>query len=368
MKTVKVTLREKPISKGRKSLYLDFYPPVTNPETGKSTRRDFLGLYILEKPKTAIEKNQNKETLILAQSICARRQIEIYNGTYGFSSNTKRKKDFLEYYEKLMGKRYQSEGNYGNWKSALKHLRAYLPDSITMGEIDKTFVLGFKDYLEYSDLKQNSKISYFRKLGAALKQAVFDGYLKENPMKQVKGFKEAETKREFLTLEEIKLLINTDCDLPLYKRAFIFSAFTGLRFSDIKALTWGDVQESEGNHFIRFQQKKTKGHQTLPLPDIALKQLGERKDHNTPLFKGMSYSAWMNAKIKLWVVKAGINKHITFHCARHSFATLQLTLGTDIYTVSKLLGHKEIRTTQIYANIVDEKKSDAIDKLNNLDL
>ncbi len=370
MTTVKVTLREKKISGSRKSLYLDFYPAVANPENGKKTRREFLGLYIFENARSPLDRQHNKSTKSLAESIRARRQIELQNGTYGFNTQAKKGIDFLAYFKKLADKRYKSDGNYGNWLSAYKHLQTYRPQGVTIGDLDRQFLEGFRDFLSGNNkLKQNSVVSYYSKLTAACKQAVKDGILGENPAKYVDAPKAAETKREFLTLDEIKLLIDTECEMPLYKDAFLFSAFTGLRFSDIKALKWADFEgnEAEG-YFIRFTQKKTKGVETLPIPQPAVKIIGAPQAPEAPIFRGLKYSAWHNQKIKQWIKAAGIKKHITFHSARHSFATLQLTLGTDIYTVSKLLGHKELKTTQIYAKIIDQKKNEAINKLNELNL
>ena len=120
-------------------------------------------------------------------------------------------------------------------------------------------------------------------------------------------------------------------------------------------------------YYIRFTQKKTKGVETLPISEQARKLLGEEESQDTLIFKGLHYSAWSNLKLQQWMMKAGITKTITFHCARHTYATLQLTLGTDIYTVSKLLGHKELRTTQIYDKVIDDKKREAANKI-NLDL
>lgn len=120
-------------------------------------------------------------------------------------------------------------------------------------------------------------------------------------------------------------------------------------------------------YYIRFRQKKTKGAETLPISEQAFGLLGERQGQDERVFIGLKYSAWHNLKLQQWVMRAGISKTITFHCARHTYATLQLTAGTDIYTVSKLLGHRELKTTQVYAKIIDEKKKEAANKI-KLDL
>ena len=137
-----------------------------------------------------------------------------------------------------------------------------------------------------------------------------------------------------------------------------------MRWSDVQKMTWAEVQFSnEIGHYIRFRQKKTKGAETQPISEQAFELLGERTIPDERVFVGLKYSAWHNLKLQQWVMKAGISKTITFHCARHTYATLQLTLGTDIYTVSKLLGHKDLKTTQIYAKIIDERKKEAANKI-----
>ena len=139
-----------------------------------------------------------------------------------------------------------------------------------------------------------------------------------------------------------------------------------MRWSDINKLTWSEVQEFEGGTRIIFRQKKTKGFEYLDISDQAVKYLGERRKADDKVFHRLKYSAWHNLALREWCLKADIKKHITFHCGRHTFAVLQLTLGTEIYTVSKLLGHRELKTTQVYAQILDEKKREAVNKIPEL--
>ncbi len=370
MSKAKVSLREKKISKGRKSLYLDFYPAIINPKTGKATRREFLRMYIFEKPKNPIDKQHNKETKSLAESIRSKRQLEIQFDEHGFKPKGNLEGDFLKYFRKLTNNRYESQGNYGNWLSTLKQLESYKKNGATFGDVDKDFVEGFKQHLlSNNDIKQNTRVSYYRKFLHSLKSAIKDGHLDNNPAKSVDSLKEESTSREYLTLEELKVLAKTDCKVEIFKSAFLFSALTGLRFSDIQALTWSDLQgNNKDGYFIRFKQKKTGQHETLMIPKSARKLMGERNDNDAPIFKNLIYSAWYNTKLQDWVDDAKINKKITFHCARHSFATLQLTMGTDIYTVSKLLGHKDLKTTEIYGKIIDQKKHDAMNKMDDFEL
>jgi integrase len=359
---MKVTLRKRNQG-GKTSLYLDYY------NDGKR-KTEYLKLYLTPKPKTPIEKDTNAKTLQLAETICAQRQIEIQNGVYGFRDAEKMKASFVTYVRLLTEKRKGSEGNYGNWDSMLKKLEDFVPLGISFNQVDRKFVEGFKEHLDKSktksnvELSQNSKYSYFNKFRAALKQAVKDGILPTNPAEGITGFKQGEPEREFLTIEELQAVAKEECDIPQLKTAFLFSCLTGLRWSDINKMVWSEIQHSnEMGYYIRFRQKKTKGAETQPISEQAFGLLAEREEPEERVFKGLKYSAWHNQKLQLWVMRAGITKTITFHCARHTYATLQLTMGTDIYTVSKLLGHRELKTTQIYAKVIDKKKQEAANKI-----
>ncbi len=360
---MKVALRQRD-KNGKTSLYLDYY------QKGKR-KLEYLGMYLKPKPRTPEERELNNKTLKLAESIRAKRQIEIQNGTYGFADLEKMNSNFITYFEILADKRQESDGNYGNWLSALKHLRNFPRANVKFSEIDKKWLEDFKEYLVHEArtsgqraLSQNSCVSYFNKVRAALKQAVKDGIIMRNPTEDVESIKEAETKREFLTYEELQAAAKAMCENQTLKRAFLFSALTGLRFSDIEKLTWEEVQHSnETGYFLRFKQKKTKGQETLPIPDDVEALIGERKSNEEKVFLGLVYSDYNNHLIKEWMLRAGVDRHITFHCARHTFATLQLTLGTDIYTVSKMLGHKELKTTEVYAKVIDLKKKEAANRI-----
>ena len=213
-------------------------------------------------------------------------------------------------------------------------------------------------------LSQNSVVSYFNKLKATLKQAYKDGYLLTDLNARISPVKQAETERAYLTLEELQMLVNTDCPMPILKQAALFSALTGLRFSDIAKMVWSEIKHTETDgYFLQFQQQKTKGFEILPISEQAFNLLGDRGEASKKVFDGLQYSAWTNANLVKWVANAGIKKDITFHSFRHTYATLQMSFGTDIYTVSKMLGHNNIKTTQIYAKIVDKSKREAADKI-----
>jgi len=360
---MKVTLRKR-LKNGKISLYLDFY--------NKGKRKlEYLRLYLNLNPTTRTERELNKKTEQLAASICAQRQIEIQNGFYGFQDLEKLKGSFMAYLIILTEKKNTSSGNYGIWSSMMKHLNSYVLGDISFQYVDSKFVEDFKEYLDKDakkkngqPLSQNSKYSYFGKFTAALKQAVKDGILITNPADGISHFKQGEPQREFLTLDELRAVAKEECELPILKNAFLFSALTGVRWVDIENMIWSEIQHSkEMGYYIRYRQKKTKGAETLPISEQAFNLLGKRRDLNEIIFKGLNYSGWSNLKLQQWVMKAGISKTITFHCARHTYATLLITMGEDIYTVSKMLGHKELKTTAIYAKIIDAKKKEAANRI-----
>lgn len=381
-----VKLREKELANGNKSLYLDIY------RDGKRVR-EFLKLYLI-KATTPIQKEQNKQTLLMAQSIKAKRQIEIQNGEYGFTSQFKINTPFLDYYRKMCEDRYgnvESRGNWGNWHSCLQHLQRYCDDKTTFKDITPEWIEGFKHFLdkvekdaykrrnqilaEAKPLSQNSKVSYFNKLRACINQAFDDRIIPINPLRGIEGFKQEETERVYLTMDEITKLEETECRYPILKRAFLFSCLTGLRKSDIERLKWSDVGrfknyndkgELEDLTRITFKQKKTGGQEYMDINPQAEQFLGERGDNTDRVFSGFHYSAQLLLELRRWCMDAGITKDVTFHSSRHTFAVMMITLGADIYTVSKLLGHKEISTTQIYAKVIDKKKQDAVNLIPNL--
>lgn len=397
---IKVTLRQKPISKGRSSLYLDFYPAVLNFETGELTRREFLKMYVHEPikykkrtlPNGTVKQipvysenpiqNQNidqdnSSVLAIAEQIRLKRENhlnkpEIYTE---FEKERLRiqeagKQNFVEYFRKLAKKRKSS--NHENWGSALNYLEKFTKGTLLFADLNETVFEDFKEYLltttenkRKTILSKNSAVSYFNKVKAALRQAYKDGILQTDLNAIIQPIKEEETRREFLSIEELNELVKKPCNEPLLKRAALFSALTGLRFSDIQKLTWGEVQEVSGQgYFLNFQQQKTDGIENHPISQQAYNLLGERYEPNSKVFEGLKYSAYQNKHLAQWIGSAGITKNITFHCFRHTYATLQIFYGTDIYTVSKMLGHKDLKTTQVYAKIANKLKQEAANKIN----
>lgn len=367
-----VRLRQKALADGNISLYLDIY-------INGRREYEFLKMYLVPE-KNKEDRDRNKETMRLAEAIKALRIVDIQKGRYGFN-NKSREVLFYDYYMKMCENRLveESKGNWGNWRSCMKHLLAYDKHlkSRTFAEIDKDWVLGFRDYLENKakawgndererkiyDLSRNSCVSYFNKLKCCLNQAYDDGIIVDNPIRGVEGFKPKEGTRMYLTIDEVRKLAQTPCEFKSIKRAFLFSCLTGLRRSDIEKLTWGEVFSQGDYTRIIFSQKKTGGLEYLDLTPEAAELMGKRGKPNEHMFTNLLSPSSTNHYIQQWCTRAGIDKDISFHCGRHTFATMMLDIGTDIYTVSKLLGHRELNTTQIYAKVIDKNKQAAVSKI-----
>lgn len=371
-----IRLRKRTTQSGNTSLYLDIYL------NGERTY-EYLKLYLIPE-RTRADKEKNRETLKLAEAIKSKRIVELRNGEYGFKDDFASDTLFFDYYKMMCEKRLgaESRGNWGNWYSCLHHLRIYEKrEKITFAEITPEWVQGFKDYLENRaiawahdkrhrekeyPLSRNSKVSYFNKLRACLNQAFDDRIIARNPIRGIEGFKAEEGTRMYLTTEELKKLVNTPCDYESVRRAFLFSCLTGLRRSDILKLKWSDVFQQGDFTRIIFKQKKTKGQEYLDITEQAAELMGERGKAEDFVFDDIFTPDCTNKTIQNWVLRAGIDKKITFHCGRHTFAVMMLDLGTDIYTVSKLLGHRELSTTQIYAKVLDKNKQAAVQRIPNI--
>lgn len=366
-----VRLRGRKMSTGRTSLYLDIYVE------GQRTY-EYLHLYLVPE-KTREDKRKNAETMRLAEAVRGKRLVDVRNGVYGFRERDKSETLFYDYYRKMVDERVltESTSNAGNWRSALKHIEKYDPKvkQRRWRDITQDWVEGFRDYLQTEAyawsadwrkrqkdhmLSPNSRCSYFRKLKACCKQAVKDGYILRDPSVNVEGISEREGTRMYLTLDEVRKLAATDCRYQSVKRAFLFSCLTGIRRSDIVRLVWGQVFQQDGFSRIIFKQKKTQGQEYLDLAPEAAKLMGKRGKATDRVFDDIHSPTVTNLVIRQWCMAAGIQKDITFHCGRHTFATMMLDLGTDIYTVSKLLGHRELSTTQIYAKVMDKNKQEAV--------
>lgn len=357
----RVKLRHKPISNGQESHYLDIYPPIAHPITGELKRKYFLHLHTYLNPKNNVEKLHNIETLKLVEYRKAERLIDIQNKNYDFLIK-KRISDFTEFFQAEANKRPDSY----NWQMAVRYFQNFCGKNLHFIDLDYSTCEQFKNFLLSNPsvgryerkISLNTASSYFDKFRNTIKSAFINKYLLTDLSTVVKGIKLEETHRCFLFLNELQSMADAKCESQLVKKAGLFSALTGFRFSDIKNLVWGDIQGSNGNFYILYKQSKTGNAEYYPISDKTLEILGLPKDNNEKVFEGIKYDDVVKF-LKPWLKNAGINKYFTFHGFRHTFATLQLASGTSIYTISKLLGHRNLKTTEIYTKIIDSVAREA---------
>jgi len=365
--------QRKQTGKAQISLYLEIYKGTVKAPDGKiKVLRDYkyLNLYLIDKPVTPLDRQHNKETLQLANDIKSKTELEIKNGLYGFSSVTKDKVNFIEFFKAEAEKKTTQI-----WMATVTQLISFAGKNVSFAQVTPAFCQEFKDYLEAlvkagnnADKKQkalsaNSANIYYSTFKTCLKSARDRNIIKFNPCSDIKPPKQKPVKKEYLTIDEVRKLVKADCKDETVKRAFLFSVLTGLRWSDIQKLTWSEVVKTGNGYQLVFNQKKTGGLEYMPLSEQARNMLGTAGKSDQTVFENLVYSYHISTMIEIWMAKAGIYKKITFHNARHSFAVMQLDLGTDIYTVSQLLGHSTLKSTQAYAKIVDEKKRQAANRI-----
>jgi len=372
-----INLRQKDIANDKCSLYLDYFPPIISPKNGKETRREFLKLQIYKSPKTTKEKEHNKTTIEFAELIRAKRLVQIKNREFGFKENVELNKNFVAYYQAIVTE-YLSKGsksNYGSWKASLIYVQKFFGPKINSKSLTIDLIKKYRHFLlttnrtksKTATLSINTAATYYKQFIYVLKRAYKDHIISENLALHTDYIKEEVTFREYLTEEELKQLWNTNIEIPQVKRAAIFSSLTGLRYIDIKNLTWEMIftDKHQGN-YIKLKEQKEGNIQNQPIPTQAFEILKLEGTTCGKVFEGFKYYKVAKTVTK-WVSDAKINKKISFHNFRHSYATLQLANGTDIYVVSKLLGHKNVSTTQLYTKVMDRSKIEAANRI-NLDL
>lgn len=362
-----VRIRFKELANGNKSVYLSINV------NGRRTY-DYLRLYLIPEVDAAA-REQNKQTMQAVYAIKAQRIMSITNGIAGLKDKSRIKMrlvDWLEIFRDAQVERgRQSARNWVN--SVLNAVREHSPN-VTLAEMTKEYCNGFmvfllNDYITYKHThpSKSTVMNYLKCLKAAFNMAIEEEIMDDNPVLRLRMdvLKGGGTKREYLTVDEVKRLIDTPCKREDIKAAFLFSCFCGLRISDVKSLKWKNIITEGDKTRVEILQYKTKQPLYLPLNKQALRWMPERgsasdEDKVFPTLPSKNYDC-----IPEWSRAAGISKHVTYHVSRHTFATMELTMGADLYTTSKLLGHTEVRTTQIYAKIINKKKDEAVSLLDS---
>lgn len=388
-------LKQKIMSDGNYSLYLDYYlgrVNVTDEATGEikskvQRKREFLHLTLFATPRTPIERQQNKDTLELAQKIRFEREQEFKEDNLGYRLKKKKQDiNFLDYFQNYIDK--YTKKDIRMIKIALQRFKDFLNDTpeynkyikrITPQQIKRDMVLAFTEYLQSRSVGEGAKSIYqrFKKVYKSCANEYNFNYSKpftnDNGKPISISIDDGQLRKEILSPEEMQQLAAThyDNENPNIRRAFLFCLLTGIRFCDVKDLTFANVDYP--NRLLTFEQSKTKRHSAnsgveTPLNDGLLDLIGEPTqpdNRNELIFPLPSYEMCLKA-LKRWVKRAGINKHISWHCARHSFAVNILNKGANIKTVASLLGHSGLKHTERYTRAINKYKQEAIDSLPTL--
>lgn len=398
-------LEQRVLADGQISLYLEYYlgrqsEPVIDEagdpvlyQSGKMAgtpkyrvkhirRKENLNLYLIANPKTPFDKNQNKETLQLAKKIRFEKEQELLENRDGYRLKKDRQIDFLQYFQTYIDNytkkdKRMVEMAYRRFKDFLIETPEYrrFAKGLKPDQLDKDMMVAFTEYLQSRSRGEGAK-GVFQRFKKVIKYAVEHDYMAKNPCNGVSiKIDDQILRKDVLSLDEEKKLIGThyEGENPNIRRAFIMCLYCGLRFCDVKDLTFANVDYS--NKLLKFEQNKTKGHSAnsgviIPLNDGLLRLIGEPTDEqgkDSLIFPLPSYEMCSKA-LKRWVKRAGIEKHITWHCARHSFAVNILNNGANIKTVASLLGHSGLKHTEKYTRAVDELKQKAINSLPALEI
>ena len=360
-----VRLREKELANGVRSLYLDIYV------NGKRSY-EFLKLYLI--PETNPQaKVQNENTMRAANTIKLNRILEITNNKAGLKNTSIRAKMLLKDWMETFRQAQEQKGvkDQKLIHNTIHALTAY-NINVAMRDVNRDYIIGLTNFLrnDYRSprgkkLKDYSVINYLGCLRNALNMAVREDVIADNPIMKLSAqdkVKAPESQREYLTVEEVQQLEATDSPYPHIKQAFLFACYTGLRCSDVRSITWGKIVKDGEKYRLHTVMFKTRRPFYIPLSKKAMQWMPERGDKTDEDLIFENIPVQVNTKLYLqpWLDKAGITKPITFHCSRHTFGTMMLTLGADIYTTSKLMGHTKVEVTQIYAKIINKKKDDAV--------
>ena len=352
-----VTLRTRPLKGRMMSFYLDYYPGYRDKETMKVIRHESLGIYIYANPRNKREQNFNEVMTEKAEAIRCRRFESVVNERYDFFDKYKLKADFLEYYRKQLRKHDQK------WEFVYLHFSNFVHGKCTFEEIDIDLCNKFREYLlSAKKLRRNGRITrnsasgYWSTFRGFLKILYRNGMIKTNVNDFLDKIETEDVVKEYLSVEELYKLAETPCKKPILKTASLFSCMTSLRISDILALCWEDIVDySAGGKCVHIITQKNKAEDIIPISEEALELIGYSPDKRGKVFPDFKDSM-TQAPLKNWLKDAGITKHISYHCSRHSFACLQLDAGTSIAVVQRYLGHKNVATTEVYAKISDAQK------------
>ena len=349
-----VTLRKRENKDFTTSLYLDIY------HNGKRYK-EFLKECKQVKVVSPADRSDNKNKLNLAKEIRAKKEIELGANDENIIPKHRRDVDFNAYF-----KNYIDTYNKKDKRNIVSAYNRFVEFQKTENlnitnfkQLTENIIQNFADYLLQTS-KGEGVASCFKRFKRVLKKATKEKIMLGNPAADVTIKNEGSLTKDILTIEEIQKLADVPVTNNEVKRAFLFCCFTGLRWVDVKAMQGKHIDFE--NKLLSMVQAKTEIKVSVTLNKTALSLLPANKTNNEFVFTLPSHNGALKT-LRNWLKKAGINKHITWHCARHSFATNLLVYDNDVLIVSKLLGHKTLKYTQRYTHIANDLKMKATDKL-----
>ena len=366
-----IKLIKKKITDGRVSLYLSIC-------TNGKRKKEALGI-ILEKGHDRLTKDMNKIKLSIARSLQVRRELDyLLNKITDLDPILQQPspppepvkgsdRDLLEIFSGYIDS--YTKADLRILKASYNHLLEYSKaNTLPLSGINKNFCKGFLDYL-YQKFRGNTPSLYFKKFKNILNFCIDEGYIEKNPALSIHPTQRYALTKEILTPSEIEKLALTPCSNPQIKRAFLFSCHSGLRWCDIKQLKYENIDYSR--NLLRITQQKVSSHSSsavlfLNLNNSAMRIIGSQTSDKKGLIFTLPSHARALRIIKDWTQTAGINKHISFHCARHTFITMLSDNGAGIKTAASLAGHSSTRHTEKYIHVVDRQKQKAVDNLPDL--
>ena len=374
---MKVKLRTQE-QKGRIYFYTDIFYGYVIDKDGKKKpkrKRKSLELSYPVNCTNPFDRKQKKEAIRLADLKVLKLETEFHSDKAGLGKSYMSETNFFEFFENHLNNTKMTMNNRNGYENVISKLIAYRGRYTLINQVDYEYCKGFGQFLVNGTKKDGNPLSsstidsYYKKLTIICKELVSQGILRKNPAIAVKLPKVTHKRKEVLSKEEIKLLMDVDCKIKVLKQYFIFSIFTGIDNATCQELRWKNYVVEDGIHKLKFTRTKTNHSYGFPLSENAVDWLNkfDRKSDDDKIFIGLTYGGHQNNMLLFWLKDVGIKKHITPHCARHTFAYHYYKKTKDLFTVMNIMAHKDVSTTQRYLRSLFNDYGDNFDAMTEYD-
>ena len=374
---MKVKLRTQE-QKGRIYFYTDIFYGYVIDKDGKKKpkrKRKSLELSYPVNCTNPFDRKQKKEAIRLADLKVLKLETEFHSEKAGLGKSYMSETNFFEFFENHLNNTKMTMNNRNGYENVISKLIAYRGRYTLINQVDYEYCKGFGQFLVNGTKKDGNPLSsstidsYYKKLTIICKELVSQGILRKNPAIAVKLPKVTHKRKEVLSKEEIKLLMDVDCKIKVLKQYFIFSIFTGIDNATCQELRWKNYVVEDGIHKLKFTRTKTNHSYGFPLSENAVDWLNkfDRKSDDDKIFIGLTYGGHQNNMLLFWLKDVGIKKHITPHCARHTFAYHYYKKTKDLFTVMNIMAHKDVSTTQRYLRSLFNDYGDNFDAMTEYD-